>query len=286
MTYALVLGGGGPVGIAWQLGVLAGLAEEGCDLAADRVIGTSAGAVVGAQIAAGRPAPELYADHLDLPHRARFDSDIRRLPPPDLTPLMAFFMRRPQGEMPSAALLQEMGRYALGATTLDEDEFVAGIGRLLLTGTDWPARFACTAVDAETGSFKVWDAASGVDLARAVAASCAVPGLYPPITIDRRRYIDGGVRSNLNTDVAGGAGAVLVLAVTLEPVAAFMAAMAKDELGRLGLPEDKALLIVPDAGALRAFGPDLMDGTRHTGVAASGLDQGRREASRLRSLRA
>lgn len=286
MTRALVLGGGGPVGIAWQLGVLAGLAEGGCDLEADRVIGTSAGSVVGAQVAAGRPAPLLYADHLDRPHRDRSDGDIRRLPPPDLAPLMAFFMRRPQGAMPSAALMQEMGRYALGATTLGEDEFVAGIGRLLLTGTDWPSRFACTAVDAETGAFKVWDAASGVDLARAVAASCAVPGLYPPVTIEGRRYIDGGVRSALNTDVATGAGAVLVLAVTLEPVAAFMAAMARDELGRLGLPDDKAALIVPDAGALRAFGPDLMDGTRHTAVAAAGLDQGRREAIRLRAWQA
>ena len=53
---ALVLGGGGITGIAWEIGVLAGLAEAGVDLTgADLVVGTSAGSVVGAQITSGAP---------------------------------------------------------------------------------------------------------------------------------------------------------------------------------------------------------------------------------------
>src|SRR5258708_35015745 len=62
---ALVLGGGGVTGIAWMTGLLAGLAEAGIDLtSADLVVGTSAGSVVGAQVAVGVPVHELYAAQL------------------------------------------------------------------------------------------------------------------------------------------------------------------------------------------------------------------------------
>ena len=61
-TKALVLGGGGPVGIAWETGLLAGLAEGGIDLShADYILGTSAGAFVGAQLAMGRSPAKLVA---------------------------------------------------------------------------------------------------------------------------------------------------------------------------------------------------------------------------------
>ena len=59
-----------------------------------------------------------------------------------------------------------------------------------------------TAVDAVTGEFTVFTADSGVDLVDAVAASCAVPGVWPPVTIGDRRFVDGGVRSPVNADLA------------------------------------------------------------------------------------
>lgn len=62
MTRALVLGGGGPVGIAWESGLVAGLAEEGIDAGqADLIVGTSAGSAVGAQLAMGRTPQQMYA---------------------------------------------------------------------------------------------------------------------------------------------------------------------------------------------------------------------------------
>jgi NTE family protein len=65
---ALVLGGGGITGIAWELGILKGLADAGVDLSeADLVVGTSAGSVVGTQLASGRPLQELYATQLAPP---------------------------------------------------------------------------------------------------------------------------------------------------------------------------------------------------------------------------
>jgi len=70
-----------------------------------------------------------------------------------------------------------------------------------------------TAVDAATGEFRTFDRDSGVPLVQAVAASCAVPGVYPPVTIGGRRYVDGGMRSAANVDLAAGVERVVVLAV-------------------------------------------------------------------------
>src|SRR6478752_1454482 len=168
---ALVLGGGGITGIAWELGLLAGLAEAGVDLSsADLVVGTSAGSVVGAQLTSG--------DH------------------------PAF--RRRIGALALAA--EKAGR------TPSEQERLDVIGARLIS-PEWPERpFAVTAVDAETGEFRTFDRSSGVPLVSAVAASCAVPGVYPPVSIGGRRYIDGGMRSAANADLAKGYDRLVVLA--------------------------------------------------------------------------
>lgn len=283
MARALVLGGGGPVGIAWETGVLAGLADAGADVSgAERIVGTSAGSVVGAQIATGRHPRELHAALLAQPARAQPAADEPAAPAgpaPDLQPLFEFMLRRRSGGLPGPDALAEIGAYALKAPTMDEGAFLAQIGRLVPPGSPWPARFACTAVDAATGVFRVWDAAAGVELGRAVASSCAVPGIYPPITIGGARYIDGGMRSTTNADLAGGCDAVLILAVTVQPVAEPMAEAARRELAEVGAA--RAALVTPDAAALEAFGANLMDASRMREVAAAGFAQGRREAERV-----
>src|SRR5260370_22782556 len=64
-TRALVLGGGGVAGVAWELGILTGLHDTGVDVrGADVIIGTSAGSVVGAQIASGTNLESLFASQL------------------------------------------------------------------------------------------------------------------------------------------------------------------------------------------------------------------------------
>ncbi|MFF9207617.1 MULTISPECIES: patatin-like phospholipase family protein [unclassified Streptomyces] len=61
---------------------------------------------------------------------------------------------------------------------------------------DWPRRpLLIPAVDAESGEPVVWDAAAGVPLVRAVAASSAVPGVEPPVAVKGRRYVDGALRA-------------------------------------------------------------------------------------------
>ncbi len=284
MDRALVLGGGGPVGIAWEAGLAAGLLAEGVDLArADRTIGTSAGSFVGAHLAAGQPALELYEAQIALSRQdaAERASSNERLPQPDPTPFLALVIRPlEEGETPEMRRVK-MGKLALSTKTISEDAFIGRFGQSL-RGLSWPKGFVCTTVDALTGAFRLWEERDGVELARAIASSCSVPGIFPPITIKGRRYIDGGARSPTCVDVAAGARRVVTLAV--------VGAMAREPyLARIA-EESKALgdaaqvLITPDEAALGVFGPNLMNVADRAAVARSGYDQGCREAERVGRL--
>jgi NTE family protein len=100
---------------------------------------------------------------------------------------------------------------ALAARTISEEESLDRATFAPLTGREWPGNFRATAVNAQTGAFQVWDAASAGPLERAVASSSALPGVWPPITIRGRRYIDGAVRSMLNADLAAVHAVVIVV---------------------------------------------------------------------------
>src|SRR3569833_4186439 len=111
------------------------------------------------------------------------------------------------GRRNPAEVRAEIGAVALAALTMDEEAFLESFGRSFSTlPTDaWPERaFACTAVDAEKGAFQLWTKESGVGVVRAVASSCSVPGVDPPVTLNGRRYIDGGMRSPTIADLATG----------------------------------------------------------------------------------
>lgn len=139
-----------------------------------------------------------------------------------------------------------------------------------LPAKDWPAspRLAITAVDTETGGFRVFDRESGVPLVLAVAASCAVPGVWPPVTIDGRRYMDGGVRSGANADLAAGYDKVVVLA----PIPRGFGPMpgAAEQVKDLG---SQVAVVAPDAAALKAFGRNMLDPAARAAAARAGLAQ-------------
>jgi NTE family protein len=286
---ALVLGGGGPVGIAWEAGLAAGLEAEGVDLGrADLVLGTSAGSFVGAQLASGRGARSLYEAQITLGEKdeaeraAGAPGSAERMPKPDLTPLIALFMKPlAEGETPEDRR-REMGALALRTDTISEDAFIEGFGRTL-SGMAWPASFACTAVDALTGAFRLWDRASGVAIERAVASSCSVPGIFPPITIEGRRYVDGGIRSATNFDQVKGARRIVAVAVVGRLGREMQLSRIETEIGELE-PEGEAALITPDEASQEVFGMNLMEARDRAGIARAGYAQGLREAGRIAAL--
>ncbi|MBI1186394.1 MAG: patatin-like phospholipase family protein [Alphaproteobacteria bacterium] len=287
---ALVLGGGGPVGIAWESGLAAGLAEEGVEIAqADLIVGTSAGSFVGAQLASARSAHSLAEAQIA---QGRREAEARAAgaghplgKAPDLQGLLGLMAKAPADGPPDDALMAEFGAYARGAETISEADFIKGFGWVGEDGTPFPAGYRATTIDAETGAFRTWGAEDGVPLGRAVASSCSVPGIFPPIAINGRRYIDGGMRTPTNADLVAGHERVIVVAVTIMgPFAEYMRKRMQWELDAITAAGGQVELIVPDAQALDAFGVNLMDASRRAEVTEAGLAQGRREAGRMRGV--
>jgi NTE family protein len=271
---ALVLGGGGVTGVAWEIGLLHGLGEHGVDLTdADLVVGTSAGSSVGAQVLSGVPLSDLYAAQVAEAGReiaARIG----------VGALLSFAVAGLWPGDPERGRAW-LGRRALRARTVGEAERRAVIARRLGDGS-WPAtRLLVTAVEAETGRAHVFDASSGVSLIDAVAASCAVPLTWPPMTVGGTRYIDGGMRSVANVDLAVGTDPVVVLAPVTQSVRP--AGRPGAQLAALG-PGVRGVVVSPDAAARAAIGRNLLDPARRRPAAEAGRAQAAAEADRLRPL--
>ncbi len=288
MTKALVLSGGGSVGIAWEIGVAAGLARCGVDLrTADFIVGTSAGSAVGAQLALGRDLDQLVARYHNAGRRAAETTAESSAPGnQQMAKLLELVQATMTGEGPAELRRAAVGKFALEADALPEDAFVAAFR--YLKGEPWPARFACPAVDALSGEFVVWDLQAQVDLDRAVASSCAVPGLFAPVTVKGRRYIDGGFRSATNADLVTGHDRVLIVSVlsaarTADAVDPRLSPWRQldDEVAALTASGSVVtVLAVDDAGA-RAMGGNLMDPSAGRAAADEGVRQGEAEAPRL-----
>lgn len=269
---ALVLGGGGLVGGAWMTGVLAGLRDAGVDPArADMVVGTSAGAVFGSRLLAGEPARELYERQL-----AGADSVSLGV---TLAQTLRFLWAALGSRDPERSV-RRLGRAALKARTGPESDVHEALEPLLRGVGDWPDRaLRITAVDALTGQLRAFDADSGVTLRDAVVASCAVPVVWPPVTLAGQRWMDGGSRSTANIHLARGHHHVLAIApiptaVGPHPDAARQAA----ELAREGA---HVTLVTPDRAARRAMGRDMTSDARRPPAARAGHAQGAAVAASL-----
>jgi NTE family protein len=262
---ALVLGAGGEAGIAWEVGLLAGLAGRGVDLtAADLVVGTSAGAGVAARINSGATLAELYETQL-----APADGEIVTSFGPRVIAKYIWAVA-PARRNPVRARIR-LGRMAVRSRTEPAAERRAVVAARLGTH-DWPTgNLLITAVDVDTGELATLDSGSGVDLVDAVGASCAVPGVWPPVTINGRRLMDGGMRSPANADLAAGYDRVVVVApITrgLKPMPSVI-----EQVTELARSCQAVALLVPDAASVAAFGRNLLDPRTRAPSARAGYTQ-------------
>ncbi|GAC1669016.1 MAG: patatin-like phospholipase family protein [Candidatus Limnocylindrales bacterium] len=314
MGTALVLAGGGVTGIAWEAGVLAGLAAGGVAMAWDLVVGTSAGAYVGARLTCdGSPAP-LFAiqtsgnDAEELAGlRALFGAGFVRAVQLSrrrslrwvgwawLTAFVATtFIRLAVGNGIRAtwSIVRTLGPGRSRADPLDlaiRTGVLANtkVGRstaliehwehALGSGRAWPAgRLMITAIDTHGGSRALFDRSSGVSLVEAVAASTCLPGLVPPIELLGRRFMDGGIISPANADVAGGAPEVWIVC----PVGA---ASLGREIAQLRSTGSMVRLIRPSTEARASLPGGLgeFDPRRRRAAATAGFADGQRFAEAM-----
>jgi NTE family protein len=204
--------------------------------------------------------------------------------PPEQTVLFEFMARVPLDREPPPHMLAELGQVALLTKTIPEATFVARFAGMFGESAAWPERFACTAVNVRDGAFKMWTRVDGVALERAVASSCSVPAVFPPIALGDSLWMDGGVRSWTNADCAAGHRRVIVLAVVVPEQPARVTPALERELAAIESAGGTAALVVPDAQGLAVFGPNLLDARRSEAVIEAGIAQGRSEAARLKAL--
>lgn len=318
MRVGLVLGAGGVQGGAWLTGALDALAEEtGWDPAtAEVVVGTSAGSVIGALCVGGIPpwfmvahsAGETFDGVVDASGHPAADADrsggarfrlARAWPPigPGSWPLVARTLQAPRRYPPAAVLAGWWPRGVVSTEPLKE------IVRTVVPG-GWSAhpRHWVIACDYATGRRVAFgrDDAPDADLADAVAASCAIPGFYHPVSIAGRRYVDGGIYSTSNLDLLRDEGLDLVVCLnptsSLHPTRAWnpaerVARVFRDHSGRRLGSEAKKLvangtevvLIQPTPEDLEAMGPNLMSRRDRNPVIATARHTVSEQLSRTRN---
>jgi NTE family protein len=271
----LILGGGGAVGLAWEVGVLAGLAAERIDLrTADEVIGTSAGAFAAVALAHPRGIEWTY-------ERQRMDviKEVSATFAPDIFQTFATIIRESGRNVVEAG--RRFGAYALKAPPAVDPAGRFEVVRSRLDCAEWPARnLKFTAIDAETGELHLLDSDSGIDLAHAAAASGAVPGVWPVVEAGGKRWIDGGSVSPTNVHFA----ARFQRCVVISPAPANIAGVPVQKELQATAPQTAAVVIVPDADSVAAIGPNPFDPTKRRGAAEAGRAQGLRLAGEVRKV--
>lgn len=273
---ALVLAGGGIAGISWETGVLQGIADQAPQTArtlldCDVLVGTSAGSAVAAQISSGSALDELYARQI-APTSAELDPGV------GVETITELFFNAITKPGTTRQKLQRIGAIAAATDTVAEPvrrEVIAG----RLPSHHWPDRdLRLTAIDIVTGERVVFDRESGVDLVDAVAASCAVPGAWPPVTIGERRYMDGGVASSVNLDIAADCDVAVVLVPSSGAAPSPFGAGPGAEVAAF---HGAAFGVFADDDSRAAFGANPLDPRCRVASAKAGRAQGRRDAAAL-----
>jgi NTE family protein len=275
---ALVLAGGGLAGIAWETGVLLGISDEIPEagqalLDSDVLLGTSAGSTVAAQIGSGLPLGELFARQVAAGETHEIHPGVSM---EAVTDLFLNAMLTPGAT--DEQKLQKIGAVAAATDTVPESVRRSVIAHRL-PSHEWPQRaLRVTVIDIATGELVVFDNTSGVDLIDAVAASCAVPGAWPPVTIGDRRFMDGGVGSTVNISVVQDCGVAIALVPSGVESPSPWGTAAAEEIDAFS---GATLAVFADSESVAAYGPNPLDPACRVPSAEAGRVQGRREAPRV-----
>jgi len=291
----LVLGGGGVLGEAWMMGVLAGIEDgTGFDLRdCDYYVGTSAGAIVAAHLVAGQPPrrPSSVGTELEPPTAPRPVDGLaaaglaaaRRagawaLAAGATFAPLALGLAAPGGAVARAVLLRRLPRPKDTLADLRRN-----IERL---DPRFDGRLRIAAVDRGNGRRVVFGSprAPRATVAEAVEASCTVPWLFAPVEIGDREYVDGGVWSPTNLDAApaGRDTHVLCLNPTASLPSSGVLAVIRGVSRTAVSVEALALrrrgaavqMLAPDAECADAMGTNFMEREARGRVLAAGYRQG------------
>ncbi|OBG24256.1 patatin [Mycolicibacterium celeriflavum] len=271
---ALVLAGGGVAGIAWETGILTGIADESPALAemllaSDVLVGTSAGSTVAAQLGSGLGLSALF----DRQTAARSAEINPGAGIEEITEVFLAAMTEPGSKTEK---LQRIGAIAVATETVAEPVRRAVIEQRL-PSHDWPHNdLRIAAIDTATGELIAFDRKSGVSLVDAVAASCAVPGVWPPVTIGGRRFMDGGVGSTVNLALADDCEVAVALIPQGISSPSPFGTGTRDEVAARN-----AFAVFADDEALAAFGANPLDPACRIPSAHAGRRQGRRVAAQV-----
>jgi NTE family protein len=272
---ALVLAGGGLAGIAWETGVLLGIQDVEPEVGAaivsapNTLVGTSAGSVVAAQLSSGTPLTDLFEAQLAERH-SEIGADV------DFAEFGARLAALREGVTSPEEFRRRLGALAREADTVPASARIA-VMESRLPSHEWgERRLLIPAVDIESGDLRVFDRLSGVPLTHAVAASCAVPGVWPVVPIDGHLYMDGGVRTIANSDLAKGASPILIL-VPSAAESPLGVALPQEELD--ALEPGRVHVVYADDESIAAYGTNPLDPSVRKASALAGREQGRRIAA-------
>jgi NTE family protein len=262
---ALVLGGGGPTALAWEVGILKGLQDAGIDLTqADLLVGNSAGASLAAQLRSGRSVDDIYHTIVEPPTGTTPNPDCSQAAVDQgyVGRIQRLVATAPE---PTLAMRLEVGQLALAApTAIPEEKYLSCIASSAPNA--WPSMpLKIASVDVSDGSVRLFDSTQGVPIAQALAASNASPGIVAPITIGDQRYMDGYA---YGTHIDGAMGSSVIIALTpTQPLRAMR------ELDLVRAAGSEAMDVAPDAASRDAIGPNIQDRSRMKPTAEAGRQQ-------------
>lgn len=274
-TLGIVLGGGGITGIAWEIGIINGLISQGIELeTADKILGTSAGSFVGAALASGFDM-HVYMEKFKDP--AAFNEFAKVRPEVATLWIQAFRLGGNDRQTVGRSFGQIIKKYP--ALTSLEDRLTMVRNRLVTT--EWATNLEISMINAATGKIHFFDHHSGISLVEAVAASGAVPGVWPHMHFLAADWIDGGMVSSTNAYHMKGIDIVLVLAPLPQKYGAIPSPAEEVEQLR---QQATVELIIPDEKSHSEIGANIYDASNCAEIAQAGYKQGQALTAKIQSL--